>query len=106
MFFFIAFSSANILLQMVITWNELFFVNVTIFSTFPKRWKIWCKISNDTGYTNDSTITLRTVFGPPACVPWTPCDIGSVPDIGNGDPDDGDVTANSWFCNATVVFCN
>lgn len=88
-----------------LTWNELFLLNVTIFKTFPNLWNIWCKMSNDTGYSKDSTMTRNTVFGPPVCVPWMPaCDTGSVPDIGNGDPDAGDVTWKSWLCNATDAF--
>lgn len=87
-----------------LTWNELFLLNVTIFSTLPKRWNIWCKISNETGYNRDSTITRKTVFGPPVVIWWTPCDIGSVPDMGRGEPDAGDVTWKSWVCNATDAF--
>lgn len=54
-------------------------------------------MSNDTGYRSDSTITRRTVFGPPTIVAaaWMPCGIGSVPDIGNGEPDAGEVTWKS-----------
>lgn len=90
----------------LLTWNELFLLNVTIFSTLPKRWNIWCRMSNETGYNSDSTITRRTVFWPPAGVTvWcTPCDIGSVPDIGRGEPDAGDATWKSWLCNATDAF--
>lgn len=88
-----------------LTWNELFLLNVTIFSTLPKRWKIWCSMSSETGYSSDSTITRKTVFGPPADIVWcTPCGTGSVPDIGNGDPDADDVIWKSWFCNATDAF--
>lgn len=71
----------------ILTWNELFFVNVTIFNTFPKRWNIWYRISNDTGYNSDSTITLSTVFGPPG-MPWIPCVVCSAK--GSGEPDAGD----------------
>lgn len=83
----------------LLTWNELFFVKVTIFSTFPKRWKIWCSISNETGYSNDSTITLRTVLGPP----WVPCVVWfvSLPVAGNGEPDAGDW---SWLINAVFYY--
>lgn len=88
-----------------LTWNELFLLNVTIFSTLPNRWNIWCKMSNETGYSSDSTITRKTVFWPPVVtVWWTLCDIGSVPDIGSGEPDAGDVTWKSWLCNATDAF--
>lgn len=90
----------------ILTWNELFLLNVTIFSTLPKRWNIWCRMSNETGYNSDSTITRKTVFWPPVVdiVWWTPCDTGSVPDIGRGEPDAGDVTWKSWLCNATDAF--
>lgn len=74
---------------------------------------------------SDSTMTRSTVFGP-LCVPapppppavmrpevWlvvTAAPLGiiaaSLPvQMGNGEPDDGDMTCNSWFCNATDAFC-
>ena len=54
------------------TWKVLFFVNVTIFMTFPTLEKIWKMTSRVTGYTMCSTITLRTVFGPPALLSPAP----------------------------------
>lgn len=82
----------------VLTWNELFLVNVTILRTLPKRWKIWCKISKDTGYSSDSTITLSTVFRPQ--LSWAaPCGAAGseTPDNGSGEPLAGELFWKSGF---------
>lgn len=59
-------------------------------------------------------MTLKTVFGPPACwlmvLFWTELFDSVVPVVfdpvpaGSGEPDAGDCIAKSWFCPG-VVFC-
>lgn len=53
-------------------------------------------------------MTRNTVFGPLLVVDdvfaWTLCGTGSVPEIGNGEPDAGDAAWKSWLCNATEAF--
>lgn len=59
-------------------------------------------------------MTLRTVFGPPACwllvLFWMELFDSVVPVVfdpvpaGSGEPDAGDCIAKSWFCPG-VVFC-